>query len=213
MNDPVAVCVLCLNHHAIAQERLRQIGVVEWEPPADNFIERQVGDACVRRPTSSGFSPRAASRRRTHGKPCTRWLDGQELRAGAGWPEERAMTDAEYIAIELADAYGLDPVRFMDASAFLSSVGKALKAMTPDEIVRGVLDQGGLEGLRKPYGGIFKRIEKLAEDQAWRIRLTDERGRTSPWAMVDRAVRRGDAGRPRQERAALLRRGRGDARR
>ena len=29
------------------------------------------------------------------------------------------MTDAEFIAIELADAYGLDPVRFMDASAFL----------------------------------------------------------------------------------------------
>jgi hypothetical protein len=102
------------------------------------------------------------------------------------------MTDAEYIAIELADAYGLDPVRFMDASAFLSSVGKALKAMTPDEIVRGVLDQGGLEGLRKPYGGIFKRIEKLAEDQAWRIRLTDSAAEQARWAMVDRAVRRGE---------------------
>jgi hypothetical protein len=40
-NDSTAVCVLCLNHHAIAQERLRQIGVLEWEAPADNFIERQ----------------------------------------------------------------------------------------------------------------------------------------------------------------------------
>lgn len=102
------------------------------------------------------------------------------------------MTDAEYIAIELADAYGLDPVRFMSASAFLAGVGKALQVMTADEIIRGVLDQGGLTGLVKPYGGIIKRIEKLAEDQAWRTRLTDSAAEQARWAMVDRAVRRGE---------------------
>ncbi|HEV8063543.1 MAG TPA: hypothetical protein VGP46_01870 [Acidimicrobiales bacterium] len=41
-NDPVVVCVLCLNHHAIAQERLRQIGLCEWEELAGSPIERQL---------------------------------------------------------------------------------------------------------------------------------------------------------------------------
>ena len=84
------------------------------------------------------------------------------------------MTDAEFIAIELADAYGLDPVRFMRASAFLTGVGKALQVMTADDVVRGVLDQGGLAGLVNPYAGVFSRITKLAEEQAWRVRLTDD---------------------------------------
>jgi hypothetical protein len=40
-NDPTAVCVVCLNHHAIAHERLRRIGLVEWESVAQSFLERQ----------------------------------------------------------------------------------------------------------------------------------------------------------------------------
>lgn len=40
-NDPVATGTVCLNHHAVAQERLRRIGIVEWGPVGDNFIERQ----------------------------------------------------------------------------------------------------------------------------------------------------------------------------
>jgi hypothetical protein len=102
------------------------------------------------------------------------------------------MTDAECIAIELADAYGLDPVRFMCASAFLSAVGKALEVMRPDEIVRGVLDQGGLAGLVNPYGGVFARIAKLAEEQAWRTRLTDDAAELARLEMVDRAAHRGE---------------------
>lgn len=39
-NDPMAVCVLCLNCHAIVQERLRRIGIVEWEPSPTNPLER-----------------------------------------------------------------------------------------------------------------------------------------------------------------------------
>lgn len=41
-NDPVVVCVLCLNDHAIAQERLRQIGLCEWEEIDESPIERQL---------------------------------------------------------------------------------------------------------------------------------------------------------------------------
>ncbi|MGO9964837.1 MAG: hypothetical protein ACLPUG_15610 [Acidimicrobiales bacterium] len=41
-NDPVTVCRLCLNHHVIAHERLRRVGVVEWEPAAVGFLDRQV---------------------------------------------------------------------------------------------------------------------------------------------------------------------------
>jgi hypothetical protein len=102
------------------------------------------------------------------------------------------MTDAEYIAIELAGAYGLDPVRFMCASAFLSAVGRALEVMRPDQIVRGVLDQGGLAGLVNPYGGVFARIAKLAEEQAWRTRLTDDAAELARLEMVDRAAHRGE---------------------
>jgi hypothetical protein len=102
------------------------------------------------------------------------------------------MTDAEFVAIELADAYGLDPVRFMGASAFLTAVGKALQVMTADEIIRGVLDQGGLAGLVKPYGGVFSRIAKLAEEQAWRTRLTDNAAERARLGLVDRAAHRGE---------------------
>jgi hypothetical protein len=102
------------------------------------------------------------------------------------------MTGAEFIAIELADAYGLDPVLFMRASAFLSGVGNALQVLTPDEVVRGVLDQGGLAGLVKPYGGVIARIAKLAEEQAWRTRLTDDTAELARLAMVDRAAHRGE---------------------
>ena len=41
-NDPETTCRLCLNDHAIAHERLRRIGVVEWEIAAPSFLERQV---------------------------------------------------------------------------------------------------------------------------------------------------------------------------
>jgi hypothetical protein len=103
------------------------------------------------------------------------------------------MTDAEFIAIELADAYGLDPVRFMRASAFLTGVGKALQVMTADDVVRGVLDQGGLAGLVNPYAGVFSRITKLAEEQAWRVRLTDDEAELARFEMVDRAAHRGES--------------------
>jgi hypothetical protein len=41
-NDPAVVCVLCLNDHAIAQERLRSIGLCEWEGLTESPIERQL---------------------------------------------------------------------------------------------------------------------------------------------------------------------------
>jgi len=41
-NEPAVDVVLCKNCHAVAQESLRRAGVVEWEPVADTFVERQV---------------------------------------------------------------------------------------------------------------------------------------------------------------------------
>ncbi len=41
-NDPATVSVVCLNHHALAQDRLRQVGLCEWEEVAGPPIERQV---------------------------------------------------------------------------------------------------------------------------------------------------------------------------
>jgi hypothetical protein len=46
-NDPVTVCTLCLNDHAIAHERLRRRGVIEWEPAGRGFLERQVMKFCA----------------------------------------------------------------------------------------------------------------------------------------------------------------------
>ncbi len=84
-NDPIAVCVLCLNHHAIAQERLRQIGVVEWETPVDNFIDRQVA---MLRSEADFLRLLAESREQAADawESFTRWLDEQELK-WRGWPE------------------------------------------------------------------------------------------------------------------------------
>jgi hypothetical protein len=84
-NDPVAVCALCLNHHAVAQERLRQIGVVEWEAPADNFIDRQVA---MLRSEADFLRLLAESRDQAADawEAFTRWLDGKEL-DWRGWPE------------------------------------------------------------------------------------------------------------------------------
>jgi hypothetical protein len=77
-NDPIAICVLCLNHHAIAQERLRQIGVVEWEAPADNFIGRQVA---MLRSEADFLELLAESRRLAAGdlEAFVEWLDTQGL--------------------------------------------------------------------------------------------------------------------------------------
>jgi transcription elongation factor Elf1 len=41
-NEPNVAVVLCKNCHAVVQESLRRTGVVEWEPVADTFVERQV---------------------------------------------------------------------------------------------------------------------------------------------------------------------------
>ena len=41
-NEPAVDVVLCKNCHAVVQESLRRAGVVEWEPVADTFVERQV---------------------------------------------------------------------------------------------------------------------------------------------------------------------------
>jgi hypothetical protein len=41
-NEPAVEVTLCKNCHAVVQESLRRAGVVEWEPVADNFIDRHV---------------------------------------------------------------------------------------------------------------------------------------------------------------------------
>ena len=41
-NEPAVEVILCKNCHAVVQESLRRAGVVEWEPVADTFVERQV---------------------------------------------------------------------------------------------------------------------------------------------------------------------------
>lgn len=40
-NEPAVEVTLCKNCHAVVQESLRRAGVVEWEPVADTFVERQ----------------------------------------------------------------------------------------------------------------------------------------------------------------------------
>ncbi|MGO9197456.1 MAG: hypothetical protein ACLQK4_10055 [Acidimicrobiales bacterium] len=41
-NDPSTVSVLCLNDHAIAQDRLRQVGLCEWGEITGPPMERQI---------------------------------------------------------------------------------------------------------------------------------------------------------------------------
>ncbi|MGO9560961.1 MAG: hypothetical protein ACLPYW_17990 [Acidimicrobiales bacterium] len=102
------------------------------------------------------------------------------------------MTDAQYIAIEIADAYGLDPVRFMRASAFLAAVAEALKAMSADEVVAQVRAEGPLTRLVKPYGGVIARIQRLPEDHVLRQRIVADKVEAARWKAVDKAARRGE---------------------
>jgi hypothetical protein len=102
------------------------------------------------------------------------------------------MTDAEYVAIEIAKHYGLDPVLFMHASAFLSAVGKALKMMTPDEIVAGMRAKGELTGLTNPYGGVIARIRRLSEEHALRERIAADQLEAARWNAVGNAANRGE---------------------
>jgi len=41
-NEPAVDVSICKNCHAVVQESLRRAGVIEWEPVADTFVERQV---------------------------------------------------------------------------------------------------------------------------------------------------------------------------
>ena len=52
--------------------------------------------------------------------------------------------------------------------------------------------QGSLDGLRNPYGGLFARIKKLAEEHAWRASITEDVAEQARWEMVDRAADRGE---------------------
>jgi hypothetical protein len=102
------------------------------------------------------------------------------------------MTDAEFIAIELADAYGLDPVLLMGGSAFVAAVAQARAVMSTDEIVAGVRAKGGLGGLANPYAGLIARIRRLPEEHALRQKIVGDKVEAARWKAVDNAARMGE---------------------
>jgi len=86
-NEPAVDVTLCKNCHAVVQESLRRVGVVEWEPVADTFVERQV--AMLR--GEADFLQLLAESRRTAAdrvESLVLRLE-KELPAWREWPEAR----------------------------------------------------------------------------------------------------------------------------
>jgi len=102
------------------------------------------------------------------------------------------MTDAEYIAIEISKEYGLKAVLFIEARKFQAVTSAALEMMTAEEVVDGVFEGGGLNGLSNPYGGIIARIEKLVETHAFSRQLSEDAAERADWAAKGNAARRGE---------------------
>ena len=102
------------------------------------------------------------------------------------------MTDIEYIAIEISKHYGLKAVLFIKARKFQAVTSAALEVMTADEIVDGVFEGGGLNGLSNPYGGIIARIEKLVAEHAFSRQLSEDAAERADWAAKGNAARRGE---------------------
>jgi len=102
------------------------------------------------------------------------------------------MTDAEHIAIELAKEYGLKAVLFIRACKFQAVTSAALEVMTAEEVVDGVFEGGGLNGLSNPYGGIISRIEKLVEAHALSRQLSEDAAERATWAARGSAATRGE---------------------
>ena len=102
------------------------------------------------------------------------------------------MTDAESIAVELAKEYGLKAVRFISTPKFQTVTSAALELMTAAEVLDGVFEGGGLNGLFNPYGGIISRIEKLVAESAFSRQLSEDAAERADWAARGRAASRGE---------------------
>src|ERR1019366_3825099 len=102
------------------------------------------------------------------------------------------MTDAEYIAIEIAKEYGLKAVMFITARKFQAVTSAALEVMTAEEVVDGVFEGGSLNGLSNHYGGIIARIEKLVEAHAFSCQLSEDAAERATWAARGHAATRGE---------------------
>ena len=102
------------------------------------------------------------------------------------------MTDAEYIAIEISKEYGLKAVLFIRARKFQAVTSAALEVMTAEEVVDGVFEGGGLNGLSNPYGGIISRIEELVEAHVFSRQLSADAAERATWAARGSAAGRGE---------------------
>jgi hypothetical protein len=100
--------------------------------------------------------------------------------------------DAEHIAIEISKEYGLKAVLFIKARKFQAVTAAALEVMTAEEVIDGVFEGGGLNGLSNPYGGIISRIEKLVEAHAFSRQLSEDAAERATWAARGRAATRGE---------------------
>jgi hypothetical protein len=100
--------------------------------------------------------------------------------------------DAEYIAIEISKEYGLKAVLFIKARKFQAVTAAALEVMTAEEVIDGVFEGGSLNGLVNPYGGIIRRIEKLADVYALSRQLSEDAAERATWAARGRAASRGE---------------------
>ena len=92
------------------------------------------------------------------------------------------MTDAEYVAIEIAKHYGLKAVRFINAPKFKKVTEAALEVMTADEVLDSVFECGGLNGLFNAYAGVMARIEKLVAEHAFSRQLAEDAAERADWA-------------------------------
>ena len=101
------------------------------------------------------------------------------------------MTDAEYVAIEIAKHYGLKAVRFINAPKFKKVTEAALEVMTADEVLDSVFECGGLNGLFNAYAGVMARIEKLVAEHAFSRQLAEDAAERADWAAKGRAASRG----------------------
>lgn len=102
------------------------------------------------------------------------------------------MTDAEYVAIEIAKHYGLKAVRFINAPKFKKVTEAALEVMTADEVLDSVFECGGLNGLFNAYAGVMARIEKLVAEHAFSRQLAEDAAERADWAAKGRAASRGE---------------------
>lgn len=102
------------------------------------------------------------------------------------------MTDAEHVAVQLAEVFGLDAVKFVKARSFCDAVDAAVRVLTPEQIVAAVVEQGGMGGAANPYGVVIARLRRLPDDLALRRQLSEGCAERARWAAAGRAARRGE---------------------